>query len=126
MAFTDAQKVQIRRYCGYPSFGSVPIPNFAWRYSVQYGDLEFRMNNLSADEQNIVLTIYLAKLPTIEDDIYQVRENIDTARAAVWYRNARELKERVELFDYWRKKLCDFIGAEYGPEIQKKTFSIVV
>lgn len=89
MAFTDEQKVAIRRYCGYPAFGNVPIPNFAWRYSTQYGDLEFRIDNLSDDEANEVIDYFLPNLALLETDIPATRTNVDTDRAAIWYRNKR-------------------------------------
>lgn len=117
MAFTDEELVSIRRYCGYMAFGSTPIPNFAWRYSVQYGDLEFRLLNMSQDEQDFVTTYFLPNLVLLEQDIPNTRTNVDTARAAVWYRNASELKERWALFNSMRRYLCEFIGAAYGPAL---------
>lgn len=119
MSFTDQQKVDIRRYCGYMAFGSTPIPNFAWRYSVNYGDLEFRLNNLSAEEQSVVIDYYLPNLTQLEQDIPTATRNfIDTDRAAVFYRNKNELKERWALFNGMRRYLCDFIGCAYGPALQ--------
>jgi len=124
--FTDQQKISIRRYCGYMAFGSVPVPNFAWRYSVQYGDLEFRINNLSSDEEDQVINYFLPNLQDLENDIPQVRTNVDTDRAAVWYRNKNELKERWELFNSVRRYLCDFIGCDYGPALMKIGSRMVV
>lgn len=125
MAFTDAEKVQIRKYCGYMAFGSTPIANFAWRYSVQYGDMEFRISNMTSDEETEVRTTYLANLVLLEQDIPGTRGNIDTARAAVWYRNPNELRERWAIFDDWRRRLCDFIGADYGPGLLRRGLRIV-
>ena len=120
--FTDAQKVSIRRYCGYMAFGSIPVPNFAWRYSDNYGDLEFRINNLSDDEEAQVITYYLPNLLQLENDIpVATRTFIDTDRAAVFYRNKNELAERWALFNSMRRYLCDFIGAEYGPALLSGT-----
>lgn len=123
--FSDAQKVQIRFYCGYGAFGSVPIPNFAWRYSDQYGDLEFRLNNLSADEENEVITFYLPNLQLLKTDIPAVRTNSDTAQAAVWYRNANELKERRSNFNGLRMDLCHFVGCDYGPSLLSTVMRIM-
>jgi hypothetical protein len=116
--FTDAQKVSIRKYCGYMAFGSVPVPNFAWRYSVQYGDLEFRINNLSADEEAQVITYFLPNLDSLETDIPASSSNLDTDRAAVWYHNKYEVRDRWRLFNSMRRYLCDFIGAAYGPALE--------
>lgn len=113
--FNDAQKVQIRFYCGYSAFGSTPIPNFAWRYMTQYGDLEFRLNNMSQDEQDEVINFYLPNLLLLKQDIPAVRENSEIERAAVWYRNKNELKERRANFTGLRMDLCHFIGCDYGP-----------
>lgn len=115
--FTDAQKVQIRFYCGYGAFGSIPIPNFGWRYMTQYGDLEFRLNNMSQDEQDEVINFYLPNLLLLKQDIPAVRDNSDTSQAAVWYRNKNELKERRANFTGLRMDLCHFIGCDYGPSL---------
>lgn len=115
---TDAQKVAVRRYCGYMAFGSIPVPNFGWRYSIAYGDLEFRMNNLAPDEEAQVTGYFLPNLQLLENDIPATRTNVDTSQAAVWYRNKNELAERWSLFNSMRKYLCDFLGADYGPGLQ--------
>lgn len=117
MSFTDAQKVAIRKYCGYPAFGSVPVPNFSWRYSTEYGDLEFYMDNLSSAEQDQVTNVYLPNLVLLEQDVPNTRQNSDTSQAAVWYRNKNELKERWDNYTLLRKQLCDFLGCEYGPKL---------
>lgn len=123
MAFTDAEKVSIRRYCGYMAFGSTPIPNYGWRYSVDYGDLEFRILNLSPEEEDEVRDYFLPNLLLLQNDIPATRTNVDTAQAAVWYRNANELKERWALFNSMRRYLCDFIGAAYGPALVSMTLT---
>jgi hypothetical protein len=117
MAFTDDQKVQIRKYAGYPAFGGVPIPNFGFRFFQAYGDLEFRLVNLAADEEAEVINNFLPKLTLLESDIYGVRDNSDTSQAAVWYRNKFELRERIANYTHWRKWLCNFIGCQIGPNI---------
>ncbi len=119
MAFTEAEKVQVRKYCGYGLFGSTPIQNFAWRYSTQYGAMEFILNNMSADEETEVKTNYLVKLPLLEEDLFNVRDNSDTSQAAVWYRNKKELQERQSNYDYWRNRLCDFMNIQAGPDLEK-------
>lgn len=120
MAFTNAQKIQIRKYCGYPLLGGVPIPNFGFRFFQAYGDLEFRLINMAPEEEFEVISNYLVKLPQLETDVFNVRLNSDTAQAAVWYRNAKELKERESNYDKWRKWLCDFMGCQYGPYLMNE------
>lgn len=124
MALTDAEKVQIRFYLGYPSFGNTPVPNNSWRYSEQYGDLEFRMINLSDDEIAEVRVYYLPNLLLLKNDVPATRENVDTSQAAVWYRNPKELAERWALYNSIRKALAAFIGAEIGPYFQYTTNSL--
>lgn len=127
MAFTDAQKIQIRKYCGYPLLGGVPNPNFGFRFFQAYGDLEFRLINMAPAEELEVITNYLVKLPQLENDVFNVRLNSDTAQAAVWYRNPKELNERENNYDKWRKWLCDFVGCQYGPYlVNENQFRIVV
>ena len=120
MAFTDSQKVQIRKFCGYPLYGGVPIPNFGFRFFQAYGDLEFRLTNMAPDEEAEVTTYFLPKLLQLQTDVYDVRLNSDPAQAAVWYRNPKELREREQNYDKWRKWLCDFIGCQYGPYLQNE------
>jgi hypothetical protein len=115
MAFSDAERVQIRKYCGYPMFGGQPVQDFGWRYFQQYGTLEFRMVNLSPQEESEIRNNYLVKLPNLETDAYGVRSNLDTKQAAVWYWNDNEIRDRKKLYNYWRYQLCAFIGIGPGP-----------
>jgi hypothetical protein len=115
MAFTNAQRVAIRRYCGYPLFGSTITPAFGYRYFQSYGDLEYRMTNLTSDEEAVVTTVYLANLPQLETDIFAVRENMDTKQAAVWIWNGKEFPNRRQLYNYVRLELCAFFGVPPGP-----------
>ena len=54
MAFTDAEKTDIRRFCGYPAYGSTSSSMQNWRFFQAYGLMEFRMNNLSDAEAGVV------------------------------------------------------------------------
>lgn len=97
------------------AFGNTPVQNLGWRFSVHYGDLEFRMDHLTSDEENQVINIYLPSCQALENDILtQVRTNADTSQAAVWYRNPNELMERTALYNKARRMLCEFIGCAYG------------
>lgn len=115
MAFTEAEKVQIRKYCGYPMKGGTPVQNFGWRYFQQYGTLEFFLINLSADEETEIRDNYLIKLPVLETDSFNTRENLDTLQAAVWQWNLNEIRDRKKLYNYWRLELCGFVGVDPGP-----------
>lgn len=115
LAFTDQQRVDIRRFCGFPAYGGVPVQAFGWRFFQQYGTLEFRLTNMSDDEIQTVITSYLTPLYTLETAIPGAGANLDTDSAAVWKHNKNEVQDRAGLFSYWCKRLCNFIGVETGP-----------
>jgi hypothetical protein len=112
--FTDAQLTDIRRFCGYPAYGGGPSGFQSWRFFQAYGLLEYRLQNLSPAEQQVVLN-QLAFLYTLEAAVPNAGGNLDTAQAAVWTRNAREVADRGALFDDWRRRLCAFLGVPPGP-----------
>ncbi len=115
MAFTNAQRVDIRRFCWYPVYGGVPGSFQSYRFFQAYGLLEYRMSNLLAEEETVVETIYLTNLYTLESAIPAAAANLDTDVAAVWTHNKREVADREALFDSWRCKLCEFLGVPPGP-----------
>ncbi len=119
MSFTDAEKTDIRRFCGYSMFGDQSIPNMGARFVTQYGALEFRLIHMQPTEEVVVRTVYLDNLRLLESDIVSqnARENIDTLKAAVWSWNPNEMRDRERLFRNWRMKLCQFLNVEYGPAI---------
>jgi hypothetical protein len=114
--FTDAQKTDIRRHCGYPAYGATPAGFDNWRFYQVYGLLEFRLNNLSAAETNVVLT-YLAQITALEFAVPRAADGMDTDQAAVWTRNRTEARDRARLFDDWRRRLCGFLGIPPGPAL---------
>lgn len=111
----DAEKTDVRRYCGYPAIGTGASGENSWRFFTVYGTLEWRMGNLSSSELMRVRQ-YVAQLQTLEAAIVGASDNLDTARAAVWTHNAHEVKDRAGLFDLWRRRLCGFLGVSAGPD----------
>ncbi len=113
--FTDQQLVDIRRFCGFMAYGTgnVLFP-FPW-VNKYYLALEYRMVSLTADEVNTVVNIILANLYTLELAIPNASSNLSTDAAGPWVHNKREVRDRVDLFNYWRRYLCDFLGVPYGP-----------
>src|SRR6187551_2956512 len=109
---TNAQKVDLRRFIGFPLFGDQLSPGFGYRYYQQFLLVEYRFNNMSVDEELVVTETFLPNLKQLEQDIYQVRTNSDTSRAAVWYRNELELAERVSNYNWWRQQLAFFFGVK--------------
>jgi hypothetical protein len=118
MAFTDAEKTDVRRFCGYPAYGASANSNTGYRFMTQYGALEFKLNNLSAPEEVVVRTIYLSNLATLETAIVGASANLDTDSASVWKHNKNEVSDRAGLFNHWRKGLCGFLGIPPGPDLE--------
>ena len=116
MAFLDAEKTDIRRFCGYPAYGGTPSGFQSWRFYQAYGLMEYRLNNLSPSEEQVVRN-YLATLYTLEGGVPGAAANLDTDRAAVWSRNPNEPGDRLALLDTWRRRLCGFLGLPPGPDV---------
>lgn len=116
--FTDSEKVDIRRFCGFQAFGAAATQGFGARFMTHYGLLEYRINNYSAAEEDVVRTTYLANLGPLETAIFGAGANLDTDEAAVWKHNKREVADRTALFNQVRRQLCAFIGIGPGPGLQ--------
>jgi hypothetical protein len=125
MAFTDSEKTDVRRFCGYPAYGAANSNFQSWRFYQAYGLLEFRMNNLS-DAETTVVRRYLGTLTVLEFAVPRAGDNLDTDQAAVWTRNRDELRDRGRLFDDWRRRLCGFLGIPPGPALAAGGISVIV
>lgn len=113
---TDAERVDARRFCGYPVHGPGASGFVGYRFFHAYGMLEYRLTNLAPAELTQVRT-YLSQLAPLETGILGAAANLDTNQAAVWTRNPGEVRDRERLFDGWRKRLCSFLGVPPGPEM---------
>jgi hypothetical protein len=122
---TDAEKVDIRRFCGYPAYGAGPAGLQSWRYFQVYGILEYRVAHLS-DSEIAIARRYLATLTTLEIAVPATSENLDTDQASMWTRNKDELADRIRLLDEWRRRLCGFLGIPVGPDLSGGTVALVV
>lgn len=122
---TDAEKVDIRRFCGYPAYGAAPTGMQSWRYFQVYGLLEFRLTNLS-DSEIAIVRRYLGTLTTLELAVPAASDNLDTDQASMWTRNKDELVDRMRLLDEWRRRLCGFLGVESGPALSSGTIALIV
>ena len=111
LPFTDAEKTDIRRFCGYPAYGAGAAGFQSWRFFQAYGTLEYRMNNLAPAEYAVIRSVYLVQLYPLEVAIPAAAGNLDTASAAVWTHNSEEVHQREELFDDWRRRLCGFLDS---------------
>lgn len=121
MALTAQQLVDVRRYMGYSVSGN--SASNAYRELVYsevsyFGlSLDYRLANLSAEEENTVTTYYLTNLALREAEIQTAAANLDTNAAAVWKRNTNEISDRKQLFNGLRVELCNFLGFAPGKGI---------
>jgi len=122
--FTDQQKTDIRRFCGYPAYGAAP-DGMGWRFFTAYGALEYRLNNLSAAEIQVVLN-YLITLLQLEQVVPMASDNLDSDGAASWTHNRNEVADRLRLLDSWRRRLCSFLGVPPGEGLGNGGLSWVV
>ncbi len=123
--FTNAEKTDIRRFCGYPAYGAGAVGFENWRFYQVYGELEFRMNNLAPEEETVARR-YLAQLASLELAVVRSSDSLDTDQAAVWTRNRTEVQDRENLLDDWRRRLCGFFGVPPGPGLRDGGVTLVV
>ena len=123
--FTDGQKADIRRFCWYPAYGAGAAGFSSWRFFQGYGTLEYRMNNLAPAEVAVTLQ-YISTLATLEVAVPKTSENLDTESATAWTHNADEMRDRTNLFDNWRRRLCGFLGVPPGPALAQAGVTLVV
>lgn len=124
-SLTDAERTAARRFCGYPAYGNGNSGFNSHRFYTEYGVLEFRLTNL-ADEELVVLRTYLAQLGPLELGILGSADNLDTDEAAIWKRNRNEVRDREQMFDRWRKRLCGFLGVPPGPDLEAQGSTTIV
>ena len=111
---SDAQMVDVRRFCGYLAFGSGADGNAGWRFYQAYGALEYRMINLSVDEVAVV-TNMLVTLNGFETALAGSIGDLDTDAAGPWTRNKSEVSDREDMLTLWSRRLCSFLGVPAGP-----------
>lgn len=123
--FLDSEKTDIRRFCGYPAYGAGAAGFQGWRFFQAYGVLEYRLTNLAPAEEQVVRS-YLSTLSALETAVPQAGGNLDTDQAAVWRHNTDEVRDRQNLFDDWRRRLCGFLGVQPGPALADRCITLVV
>ena len=115
--FSDDEKAQIRRMCGYMAYGAGASGFQGWRFFQAYGLLEYRLNNMAPAEYAVTRQ-YLTNLYTLETATMTMSNTLNVDTAAVFTRNKVEQKERFQLFNTWRLKLCNFLGVPPGSELE--------
>jgi hypothetical protein len=117
---TDAQKVDARRWMGYPTLnGNFPDTIYtisANRFQPLVSITE-KLANLTDGEESVLIEKFLTPLESLEAAILTVSDNLDTNVAAVWQRNTNEQADRERLFDSVRRRMCAFLGFKPGPEL---------
>ena len=121
---SNSERVDVRRFCGYPAYGAGSSGFQSWRFFEAYGTLEYRLSNL-ADEELQVVRQYLANLYSLESAVPTAGANLDTDQASVWKHNRAEVADRMRLFDDWCRRLAFFLGVPVGPGLGADT-SIVI
>lgn len=116
LPLSESERVDVRRFMGYPAYGKGDSGFQNWRFFQAYGTLEYRLTNMANAELQQV-RLYLSQLYPLETAILGASDNLDTAQAAVWTRNANEVSDRMRLFDHWRRRLCGFLGLPPGPAL---------
>ena len=111
---SNSERVDVRRFCGYPAYGTGSSGFQSWRFFEAYGVLEYRLSNL-ADEELQVVRQYLANLYALEFAVPAASANLDTDQASVWRHNRQEVADRTKLFDDWCRRLAFFLGVPIGP-----------
>lgn len=118
MTLTAQQIVDTRRFGGYSVSGNLasqpyrePVYSTETLASLS---LDYRLANLSAEEENTLVTYYLANLYLREAEIQSAASNLDTDSASVWKHNKDEISDRRALFDQLRRDMCDFLGFTPG------------
>jgi hypothetical protein len=111
-ALTDDEKVDVRRFCGYPVYGPTPNSFDNWRFFESSGLLEFRMTNMTGSELQR-LRKFMAVCFKLEDDIWGSADNLDTDSASVWVHNRNETGDRLALYNRARRDLCGFMKVPF-------------
>lgn len=117
---TDSQRVDIRRWLGYPTLNAGypdTVYTSAWNRSYFPVSLTQKLANLTGVEESALVATFLTVLATLETAIPASADNMDTLVAGPWKANPDEVGERSRLFDKWRRDMCSFLGFPPGPAL---------
>jgi hypothetical protein len=130
---TDAQKVDIRRWAGYSAalsgdlaVYSDPIYSHAGPiWGLNRLTLADKLDGLTSAEEVALTAQYLTPLASLEAGVLGSADNMDTDTAGPWKANARELDERTQLYNRWRRDMCGFLGIPPGPGLGSGGIALV-
>ena len=121
MTLTAQQTSDVRRFCGYPSLGTDTPADatrdfaYGWVSPGVWQTLFTRLANMLPEVESTLINVYLSNLTALEAAIVGAGANLDTDEAAVWKHNRDEVAHRTQLFDGWRRRMCQFLGIPPGP-----------
>ncbi len=122
---SERERTDARRFLGYPAHGADLSGAMSWWFVQAGGTVEYRLGNLTASEEAVLRT-FLQTLAGLEQAIPDSGAGLDTASAAGWVRNPRELEDRERLFDQWRRRLCGFLGVPPGSNLSGRQSVVLV
>jgi hypothetical protein len=141
MALTELQRANVRRHLGYGPVGNLPNQaSFSgYRFFVQQGLMEFRLSNLSASEELILLGAtgspnppspvspnytdlddtnvydgYLQICNRLEGVVATATGNLDTDKAGDWTARKQEIPHRIYLYNIWCQRMAQFLYIPMG------------
>src|SRR6266850_3921450 len=141
MALTEAQRVDIRRHLGYGVIGNLPLGGsfISYRFFVEQGLLEFRINALSPSEEAVLVGSatqpvvgvplnpnfqdpdndnvydgYLNICNVLEGKIATASGNLDTDKAGMWTARKEEIAQRMWLYNIWCRRMAQYLYLPMG------------
>jgi hypothetical protein len=115
---TDSEKVDARRFTGYPAYGLGPNDDTLNRFFPAYYSLEYRLANMT-DAELVVCRAYLVDIAAAQTALRGARATLLVDTAAVFIRNKNEMNERWNS-DYraQQRDFCAFLGIPPGPGLR--------
>lgn len=114
---SDQERGDVRRFCGYPAYGSGAQGFQSHRFFQWYGVLEFRLSNLAPAELQFIRML-MSNMATVEQGIFCTYENLDTDETPAWKHNKNESVDRWSDFNRQRRHLCGFLGVPEGDALK--------
>jgi hypothetical protein len=123
---TDAQKLDVVRWAGYGIGGIYSYGSASTTLTTNSQNIIEQLDELDATQETALTTKYLEPLATLEAALLTVSDNLDTKIAGPWTANDRELAQRTQLFDKFRRDMVGFLGFEPGPSLGAGGYSLPI
>ena len=116
--FSDAEKIDILRFCGYPAYGwNNTYDPFGLYFASFNQPSPFNASRMAA--ALAVVRVKLTELAALDAAIVVASDNLDTDQAAVWHRNRSEVADRTALFRQRCREMCTVLGVPPGPDLAR-------